>query len=1063
MKNLNISTRIFLGFGSVLALALVVAWVGYVGLKEAERTFAEYRNLARQTNADGRIQANMLMTRIFAKNFVIDANKTNIDGVKDRAERTLEFIRETRDLTSSDSGRQILIDDLEENLQRYVAQFEEVTALQEKRDELVNEKLNVIGPAVERDLTAIMTSALDDGDTEAAYQAGITLRSLLLGRLYTNRFLIENSDAARARAIREFRDLEFNHVTLLSQLENPERRELAEHSMLSQFEYLNAFDEIHQVITRRNNIIQYELDRIGPAVAKRIERLKLAIKEEQDTLGPAAEQALTNSVIIAAVVSVLAITLGLVAAGVIGAGITRPIRRLTEAATAMGKGDLEQVIDTSRKDEIGVLAGSFSAMRESITSQVNVLEKEVAERRRAEGELAKTHDNLERIVEERTAELAAARDDAEKATKAKAEFLATMSHEIRTPMNGVIGMIDLLKQTRMTRDQGEMVETVRTSAYALLTIINDILDFSKIEAGKLNLEAAPMSICDVVEGVTETLAPNAQKKDLEIFSYVDPDIPTAVLGDSVRLRQVLFNLAGNAVKFTEEGRITIRADRMPGSSVNSAAVRFQVIDTGIGISDEAKRTLFQAFTQAESSTTRRYGGTGLGLTISQRIIEIMDGSISVESELGAGSCFTVTLEFPITHDHQIKHESYDFTDINVLLGVGDPMLQEGLSKYLTHSGARVTVQAEVEMLEPQISAAASTDMPYATLFMENVGFRQRTDVVRRIQSAADCSGTNFVLHVDHRLDEREDLDNTVYTVLNPIKRGAFLRSIAASVGLASPDIEFDENDEPIVDEVNVPTIDQAEADGQLILLAEDNTTNQKVIVRQLNNLGYAVVVANDGEEALVKLGEREFAILLTDCHMPNLDGFGLTKRVREREDEKSLPRLPIVAITASALTEEVELCYDAGMDGFLSKPVELVKLRNTLKKWMPLSAAAEAPVNQAATKPANGTGPIDLTFLQELFGDQEEAILEVLRDFVEPSRECEKEVEKAISDKSLKGVAAGTHKLKSAARSIGAGNVADICEKMETASKAGEWKPVETLAPELTQELGQVVRYIDQL
>ena len=1073
MNKLHISTRIYLGFGLVLVLALIIAGVGYFGIKQAEETFATYRTLARQTNADGRVQANMLTTRIFAKNFVIDANAENIEGVRNRAEKTLELIRESLNLTSLESGRHILIEDLEGNLQRYVEKFQEVTELQQQRNVLVNQKLNVLGPIIEKKLTEIMKSAVKDGDTDAAFQAGITLRSLLLGRLYANRFLIENSESSRARAIREFRDLDFHQANLASQLENPQRKELAKQSFDSQLSYLAAFDKVHQVITERNNIIQHELDRIGPAVAQRIERLKLSIKQEQDQLGPAAQKSLNQSLILTSIVSILALIFGVVAALLIGAGITRPLKKLTSSAVAMEDGDMTQEIEVSGSDEVSILAQSFSSMRDSIVKQVSSLEKEIAERSRAEKELAETHDNLEKIVHERTVELATARDDAQMATKAKGEFLASMSHEIRTPMNGVIGMIDLIKQTRMTRDQSEMVDTVRTSAFALLTIINDILDFSKIEAGKLTLEAAPLSTCDLVEGVVQTLAPNTADKGIEIYTYIDPAIPDGVLGDSVRLRQILFNLCGNAVKFTEKGHVAIRAERLSADSDENVTIRFQVIDTGIGVPAEAQKTLFDAFTQAESSTTRRYGGTGLGLTISQRLVGLMKGKLEVESTYGRGSCFSVTVTFPVAADHQIKSDGYDLSGKKILLSMENPILQGSLPRYLDHWGANTTVQPNLELVEHQIKVAAETGAPFDILYFENVGFRSRTDVIRNIQKGGISEIPNFVLQVDQRIKSREDLEDTVYTVQSPIKRGIFLRSIAAAVGLASPDLEYDDLEEMPINLIEPPSIEEAEANGQLILLAEDNITNQRVIERQLNSLGYAVIIAGDGELALEKLDQHSFAVLLTDCHMPNMDGFELTAKIRERDHNGK--RIPIVAITASALGEEVELCYEAGMDDFLSKPVEIAKLGMTLKKWMPeplhRPGATKTPLpvdkkTKKQSKPKRGSKrkpPIDYSFLEQTFGDDTETITEILKEFVEPSRECCSEVDKAMNDGQIKEVAAGAHKLKSAARSIGANNVADTCEKLELAGTNDDWESIKTLAPQLNKQMGMVIQYIDQL
>lgn len=1067
MKHLNISTKLYLGFGCVLVLAIILAAVGYVGLQSAEDTFATYRKLARQTNADGRAQANMLMTRIFAKNFVIDANRENIAGVQERTEQTLKLIQETRRLAGTDLARQVLLEDLEANLQRYVASFKKVTDLQAKRDDLVANKLNVLGPETERDLTAIMTSALEDGDAQAAYQAGITLRSLMLGRLYTNRFLIENDEASRARAIREFRDLEAHHIKLEAELQDPKRQELAARAHKTQFAYLDAFELIHQTIIERNTLIRYELDRIGPDVAARIEHLKLAIKQEQNTLGPKAEAALDRSVYVSILVSLLAIAIGMVIAGLIAIGITRPIRQLTDTAVAMGEGNLDQQITMNRSDEIGVLSKSLAAMRDAITEKVETLQQEMAERRRAEEELEETHQSLERKVEERTEELAAARDEAEQATKAKAEFLATMSHEIRTPMNGVIGMADLLQQTKMSRDQREMVETIRTSGYALLTIINDILDFSKIEAGKLDLETTPLSVGDVLEGVTETLAPNAAKKGIRLNCFVDPNIPEAVLGDPVRLRQILFNLGGNAVKFTEEGSVSLRVERIPGGGSNEVSLLFEVRDTGIGISEQAQSKLFEAFSQAESSTTRRFGGTGLGLTISQRLVELMDGEIKVQSELGKGSCFSVVFTLEVATDHQIKSDEIDVDGLNVLLALRDPFLRESLPKYLEAGGAHVAVQSDFELVESQTASAADNGKPFDVLFMENVGFKARTNTIRAIQSRANSTGTTFVLQVDHRQPDREDLSNTIYAVMNPIKQKPFLRAVAAAVGRTSPDVDYDELEIEAEAEGEVASVDEAEAAGQLILFAEDNPTNQKVMLRQLSRLGYTALVADDGEQALKALQERSFALLLTDCHMPNLDGFNLTRAIRKDEQSHGHRRMPVVAVTASALADEVTQCYEAGMDDFLSKPVEIAKLHGALKKWMPKVGNAGATPKLTDTQETAGTeqgnGPLDLSFLESNFGDDKEIINEILKEFVDPSRECCTEVSRALETESLEGVAAGTHKLKSAARTIGATDLAATCERMELASKSGDWGPVKTLAPTLNQQFEALTEYIDRL
>lgn len=675
-------------------------------------------------------------------------------------------------------------------------------------------------------------------------------------------------------------------------------------------------------------------------------------------------------------------------------------------------------------------------------------------------------------------ELLIARDAAEKATKAKASFLAAMSHEIRTPMNGVVGMIDLLQETKLDGDQRQMTNTVRDSAYALLTIINDILDFSKIEAGKLDLEEIPVSISDVVDGVAETLAPNARAKGIKIKTFVDPEIPDAVIGDQVRIRQILFNLGGNAVKFTEQGKVFIRADKVPSRAKNKVKIRFQIIDDGIGIPKEAQAKLFQAFSQVDASTTRRFGGTGLGLTICQRLTEIMKGEIGVESEAGEGSTFTVTVTFPVAMEHTIKSDGHDLEGLNILFVIEDDDTRELYPRNLEHWKATVTTTANIDQMKPMALDAAKKGTPFDVI---GVGsgweINEQVGLIQSLQAMKELSSTKFVVVCASRVKaDRPEIDNTVYLDASPMRRANLIRSVAVAAGRASPDIEY-EDDQIVVKVGKAPTVAEAEAAGQLILMAEDNVTNQTVIIRQLNNLGYAVEIANDGKEALKLLQSRSFAILLTDCHMPNMDGFELTKTVRKSEQDGDV-RLPVVAITASVMKEEVDRCFAAGMDDCLAKPLEMKKLKEMLRKWMPVSerVAAEAMEEPAAEDTADkpeakdgsdgedgGDGPIDPSALMSVFGDDEATFKEILMEFVEPATSNVGEIEAAFADRSADGVAKAAHKLKSSARSVGANDLADLCQTLEAAGKEEDWDKIDKAAPRLPSIIQKVVQYIDNL
>jgi PAS domain S-box-containing protein len=664
-------------------------------------------------------------------------------------------------------------------------------------------------------------------------------------------------------------------------------------------------------------------------------------------------------------------------------------------------------------------------------------------------------------------DLSRSKQAAEAAAEAKASFLAAMSHEIRTPMNGVIGMVDLLRQTELDGDQKQMLQTISNSGQSLLTIINDILDFSKIEAGKMDLESVPFSLSDVVEGSAQTIAPNAERKGVRLITYIDPELPQFVAGDPVRIRQILINLGGNAIKFTEEGDVVIRAEQCSTEDEDKIGIRFSVIDNGIGISEEAQEKLFEAFSQAESSTTRKFGGTGLGLTICKKLAEMMDGDIGVKSQLGEGSEFFATLSFNKSDKVLVNEQSQDMAVLRVLLVIGNEAEQAILKRYLEYWQAQVVTSMDLTTCIQDCKKAAKEDKPFDVVVIGPQWPREEQFSLReKAGNQKALAKTKFVsLLTGNRQRARLDSPESVCIDVNPLRRAAFLSAVAIAAGRASPEVHYEEKVEDLKTAGKAPTVEEARALGTLILVAEDNVTNRDVIGRQLKLLGYACEMAEDGKLALEAWRDNDYGILLTDCHMPNMDGFELTDAIRN-DEQTSNERAPIIAITANALEGEAERCLAAGMDDYMSKPIDMKELREKLYKWMPQpneTVVTAADVDTSKTPAEKVDGPIDKNALQALFGDDEDLCKEILREFISPSKNIIEEFKIGLDQRSAEAVKQAAHKLKSSAASVGAIELAELCNKLEQAGKTDNWEIIDAEAPNLQPLMLEVENYIISL
>ncbi len=676
-------------------------------------------------------------------------------------------------------------------------------------------------------------------------------------------------------------------------------------------------------------------------------------------------------------------------------------------------------------------------------------------------------------------------EEAKESARVKTAFLATVSHELRTPMNGVIGMTSLLTETSLTPEQHSYTETIRQCGEALLQLINDVLECSKIEAGKLELECLDFNLRTTVEQILAQFAERAETKGLELIGLVHAAVPTGLKGDPGRLRQILTNLVANAVKFTDKGEVTLQA-YLEDDLTDAAVIRFEVTDSGIGISPTTQDKLFRPFVQADSSTTRKYGGTGLGLSISKQLVELMGGRIGVRSTEGQGSTFWCTVRLLKQADSpRAILPTGDLAGKRVLI-VDDNESNRLILHHLVSGWGMVDDLAEnADSALHRIADAQQRGMPYDLAILDVImPGKDGLQLARELQNHPGGSSIRLVvmtsmLQRGHAEQARQA--GAMGYLPKPVRHDELRDCLRTVLGLVEGHRENSTQTLAVVPQLVTRHTVAENVQHQRVLIVEDNIVNQKLAVRMVEKLGYQPDVVDNGQEALAALAKGHYAAILMDCQMPVMDGFETTKHIREREASKTVsraesqasisgsgssssqPHMPIIAVTANAMQGDRERCLAAGMDDYLSKPIKLDELRNALARWataLPKETAATTPRPEPSTTDAT-RGIFDPAKMYQNIGNDNELFGQLVRLFLDRHQTMLADIRTALADANSSAVERTAHTFKGTAGNLCASEVGLTASRLEAVGRLHALHDAPPVYAQLEVEVERLVRVLE--